>query len=375
METVNQIVKDLFSQFEPGQYSVGFDQLGVDSFDLLELRVRLENGTGHRIPDSRWVTFKSFNDIERYYNDSQPDQVSHRSSSGVSLHRKVRVNMPHMVLGGLSEHWLFKELGDLHWEMVCDALRMESHNVLDELGNRLYATFVRVRWEGTNHLKSYRENEEIELNSKLSRFGKSMFFSNVSISNEEKTINSELMSTFSMRQSDNKSLLKGEPSIPPDSAVKEVAAMPPLGEEYRETRRGNQRSVLLGGEEIRLANESLFEIDYELNPYHDVNGVNLLYFAAYPTINDFCEAKYFQASRPDLVKKLWAAEASTVARDVFYYGNCNLDDQLVFKVNSCELVENNRVALATSLFRKSDGQQIANIFTVKKTHGAITCPS
>ena len=372
METVNKIVRDLFSQVGDGQFDVGFVQLGIDSFDLLELRVRLENSFGHRIPDTRWVGFKSFQDIERYYGESQPKTGPDGSTTGITHQRALRLNMPQMVLGGLSEHWLFKELGDIHWEMVCDALETQSHNVLDELGNRLYATFVRVRWESSSHhLKQFRENEELEFNGDVFRFGKSMFFSNVAVAGEGKNIKASLMSTFSVRQSDNKSLLKGEPTIPTNSRVKETVAMPPLGEEYRETRRGNQHSVVLDGDEISLGKENLFEIEYELNPYHDVNGVNLLYFAAYPTINDVCEARFIHLTRQDLLQKFWAAEASTVARDVFYYGNCNLDDKIVFRVNSCEVSPDNKIKLATSLLRKSDGQQIANVFTVKQIHGPV----
>ena len=37
---------------------------------------------------------------------------------------------------------------------------------------------------------------------------------------------------------------------------------------------------------------ALFEAEYKIVPYHDINGVGLLYFAAYPTISDICELAY-----------------------------------------------------------------------------------
>jgi len=45
---------------------------------------------------------------------------------------------------GLSENWLLRHLGDLHWQIICDALGKASRDIQDEQGSRLYASFVRV---------------------------------------------------------------------------------------------------------------------------------------------------------------------------------------------------------------------------------------
>lgn len=370
MQDVSKIIRELFSSYDERDWGVTFDQLGVDSFDLMELRVRLEQATEHNIADGVWVSCSSFRDIQRYYlslNGAGGAQAEPRP--GLASHRTLSINMPQMVLGGLSEHWLFKELGDMHWTMVCDALDSESHNLLDELGNRLYATFVRLRLENSHHLREFRENERLDFEGGMSRFGKSMFFSDISGHGDEKEIRASLMTTFSVRQSDNKSLMKGEPRIPAHSRVVEKPSMPQFGEDYREMRKGNKSTLDLSGENFPVGRDVLFEMDYRLNPYQDMNGVNLLYFAAYPTISDVCETEFIHRSRRDAFKKHWAAESSTLARDVFYYGNCDLDDGIVFQVNSFEFVSAQRVKLATSLLRKSDLQLIANIFTLKALHG------
>jgi probable biosynthetic protein (TIGR04098 family) len=357
--TILQIIKTISPRFDESQLNLSFDQCGLDSFDLLEIRVQLEKAAKAVIPDTQWISFKSFADIQRYLDNA------------ITNSRRTSVNMPQMALGGLSESWLLKELGDIHWGMTCQALNSESHKLTDELGNRLYATFVRVRYESTHHLKTFRENELLDFQARLSRFGRSMFFSDVSVDGESKKVRASLMTTFSMRGSNNKTLLKGEPLVPPDCAARVCDSLPPFGEEYRAMRRGDSRVLQLGNETFTPAKDLLFETTYEINPYHDLNGVNLLYFAAYPLISDFCEIAFIRKHHADVAGRCghWPVAASTIARDVFYYGNCDLDDGIVFGVNSFEKGRDRKIKIATSLFREAaqeDRQLIANIFTVKE---------
>jgi probable biosynthetic protein (TIGR04098 family) len=365
MISILHIVRQTARDFADTQLALPFHECGLDSFDLLEIRVRLESETKQAIPDGRWFSFKSFQDIQNYFNDNGAATAADSTTASVTSRRTIAINMPQMVLGGLSESWLFKELGDIHWSMTCDALQSESDKLADELGNRLYATFVRVRIESSEHLKKFRENERLEFQSRLSRFGRSMFFSDLTVAGEEKQMDVSLMTTFSLRQTDNKSLLKGEPLIPADCKVNVNDSLPRFAEEYREMRKGDAQQLGLAGETFRPSKDVVFETVYGLNPYHDLNGVNLLYFAAYPIISDFCELAFIEQERPDLSAKRWPIKASTVARDVFYYGNCDLEDRIVFGVNSFALDPDGRCKIATSLSRESDRQLIANIFTVK----------
>ena len=371
MNDASQIAREILSRFDSDQRSLAFERLGLDSIDFLELRINLENKTEHRIPDSEWVSFTSLQDIQDYFDRSSNGGAGARATLPESAigKRSIKINMPQMVLGGLSENWLFKELGDLHWTLVCDALGSPSHELVDSLNNRLYATFVRIRLESTHRLMIFQENERLTFQGEMARFGKSMFFSDVLINGEGKEIQVSLMTTFSIRQSDNKSLLKGEPTIPESCRVEEKLSMPAFGMEYREMRKGEVRKHTLAQETFTVRAPDarpLFETTYEINPYQDLNGVNLLYFAAYPMINDICEHEFIEQHHPQAFKKHWASEASTIARDIFYYGNCDINDGIVFQVNSCEFTENRRMKLATSLLRQSDSKLIANIFTVKE---------
>jgi probable biosynthetic protein (TIGR04098 family) len=365
MISILQIVRQTARDFAGSQLALPFHECGLDSFDLLEIRVRLETETKQPIPDGHWFSFKSFQDIQQYLDDSHSATTAEATTPAVTARRTIAVNMPQMALGGLSESWLFKELGDIHWGMTCDALQSESDKLTDELGNRLYATFVRVRIESSAHLKKFRENERLEFQSRLSRFGRSMFFSDLTVTGEEKQVDVSLMTTFSLRQTDNKSLLKGEPLIPAGCNARVFDSLPRFAEEYREMRKGDTQEFTLADEKFKPAKDLIFETVYGMNPYLDLNGVNLLYFAAYPMISDLCELEFIERERPDLSANRWPFKASTLARDVYYYGNCDLEDRIVFGVNSFTLETDGRCKIATSLFRESDRQLIANIFTVK----------
>lgn len=366
MTSILRIIRAISPEFEESRLFLPFDQCGLDSFDLLEIRVRLENEAEMIIPDSQWFSFKSFGDIQSYLDTVTAVVSNQPETAGITNRRQTLMNMPQMALGGLSESWLFKEFGDIHWDMACNALKSESHKVSDELGNRLYATFVRVRFESSQHLKRFRENERLDFQGRLSRFGRSMFFSDITVRGEGKQINTSLMTTFSLRQSNNKSLLKGEPLIPESCAARVFDSLPAFAEEYREMRKGDKRDLVLAHRKFTVGTDSLFEMSYQINPYQDLNGVNLLYFAAYPLISDYCEMEFISQQQKDIVVGHWPIAASTIARDVFYYGNCDLDDRIVFVVNSFEPGQDRKFKIATSLLREVDRQLIANIFTVKE---------
>lgn len=90
--------------------------------------------------------------------------------------------------------------------------------------------------------------------------------------------------------------------------------------------------------------------------------MGLLYFAAYPTINDHCEMEYF-ADDPS-----WCLRASTLTRDIHYYGNCDLNDRILYRLHQ-RRDEPGAVILSGSLARKSDGVVIAQLTTTKAIRG------
>ena len=258
--------------------------------------------------------------------------------SGGKIGRSFNINMPQMSMGGLSESWLFKELGDMHWQMITDGLQCPSSELSDASGNRLYATFTRISVSSSTALASYKENAPFDLEGQLFRFGSGVYFSEINFTNGR----ARIMSTFSMRGEggSNVNLLKGHPKIPPICRVAKHRTLPEFGQEYTTVRASNLSS-------------DIFTCEYEIIPQYDINGVGLLYFASYPIISDICEGRF--ASQRNL---------STTKRDVFYIRNCDPADTLVFRIHGWESSDL-FVESETSISRKSDGFLMARIFTTK----------
>lgn len=282
----------------------------------------------------------------------------------MSLKKNLTINMPQMAIQALSENWLFKELGDNHWNMICQGLGTKSYDLKNDTGERLYATFVRIRISSDGSLRSFRENQNADVEGSLSRFGDSMYFSDMKFTTDTAIINAELMTTFSIRDKvDNTSLSKAEPDGVINS-VENQTSFPSFGNEYRLAKKRVLKSLSYGPYNFKVDDsEVLYSTKYTLNPFYDINGVNLLYFAAYPIINDVCEARYFNSLGSD---EAWEQNYYTAYKDVLYYANCNLEDSIVYELLSTEKLSSTEVKNSSLLRRESDGEIIAKIFSIKR---------
>lgn len=342
-QQIFEIFQEEIPNLSPADLQAPFNRLAIDSFALVSLRARIETQIGCQISDDRWTSAETLADlIETVSGDSaDPDlPVSRAAGEGRTYH----LNMPQMALGGLSESWLLKELGDLHWSMITKGLRCRSSELKDGEGDRLYATFTRISMALDRPLLSFRENEPFSLDGKISRFGAGVFFNDVKIGAGG---SARIMSSFSRRgeRGSNVSLLKGQPDIPPDCEIAALAEQPDFAREYQ-ARRSEHPST------------TLCECEYEIIPQHDINGVGLLYFAAYPIIADICEMRHFG--------KEIACRYSTRKRDVFYFGNCDPDETLVHRVHVWRIDER-EIEIESSLSRKADGVTMACLVTTKET--------
>ena len=352
VQAVNAALSAELSSFSPDAADTPFDVLGFDSFSMLSLRIRIEQVLGSSIGDEAWVALTTPAQllalVANSHRERRPPDDASRSQHAS---RRYVLNMPQMAVSGLSESWLFKELGDIHWAMITDGLRVSSSELRDGTGERLYATFSRIRFESTHPLSAFTENEEVVLNGRITRFGGGMFFSDILVSGAAKSIRASVMSTFTKRgvPTSNDALLRGQPFIPPDCPIPALAEMPSFGEAYRRRR----SSVLT---------PPSFECEYQIIPFHDINGVGLLYFAAYPIISDICELRYMRQGNR------WASRASTVSRDICYFANCDMDELLIYRVHARQEL-GPRVEIESSIARAKDGTLMAHLVTDKELIG------
>lgn len=350
--------------------SQDFAALGLDSFALINLRIGLEARVGRPIADSAWLTLRTPADLLAGEGE-QPSlppvaapPIPARPSSTPEPHRPTatgvrrsrtlpegprafpagewrdyRINLPHMAMRGLGEPWLMRELGDIHWSALLRELETTASELSDSNGDRLYATFTRIRWRSDVPLTSYQESEAFDLETRVERYGAGMFFSRVKGNGARGTLDAEVMTTFAKfgEAGANTSLLKGQPVIPPGCAIPAVPALPPFAADYRALRASD-------------FGPSVFECDYEQQPPHDINGVGLLYFATYPTIFELCLMRHGG-------RRLLTG-FSLVERDICYFANADPDEVLRFRLHDLSEDEEGLSYRAT-LSRTSDGKTMA----------------
>lgn len=286
---------------------------------------------------------------------------------------RYALGMPQMLLGGLSERWLLKEAGDIHWRMVCGDLGVPSGKLTGDEGERLYASFMRIRMESSVPLSCYGENEVLEHASELSRFGDKRFFTAQTFRGASGEVRVEMATVFVSRESDNKSLARATPQQLVHSRCHSHPVLPPFGQGFQKLRRVAFEEtapvgavVQLGGVDFDWSDHSLDTRGYVVNPYYDLNGVGLLYFASYPRIHDVCEAHYLneQLRRAGLAGEA-AMQLGPVARDTYYFGNADAGDELELRLRRIERLAGDRLRIWSTLFRQRDGVRIADQFVVK----------
>ncbi|HEY1115195.1 MAG TPA: LnmK family bifunctional acyltransferase/decarboxylase [Chitinophagaceae bacterium] len=355
-------IQELLPEISEADLRLPLQEGCIDSIDLVCIRALLEKRVGE-LPDVVWNQFTTVQQAIDYCEKEDAGQGLAAEAEPVLLQREHEINMPQMARGCLSEHWLFKELGDLHWVLLAAGLGTPSGELKDNRGARLYATFVRIQMVH-DPLYSFRENEKLNLQGALRRFGVSTYISQVEGSCSGKGLNALLMTTFSARvEGNNTALLKSEPLVR-HNGVSEYVLMPTFLRDYRLLRKGLLEEFLISGIPFSIAGEVLFETEYDIHPYYEINGVGLLYFAAYPVISDVGEASYFNQIAKE--RHCWEDRYSTTVRDVFYFANCNSDDRVVYQLNSVDPIEEDKIRLCSTLYRKSDGALMARLFTVKK---------
>ena len=310
--------------------------------------------------------------------DKSSKQKDKKKKHSQKCQRTYAINMPEMHWGGLSENWLQKEFGDMHWALIAKGLGVKSDELVDAKGERLYASFVRLRWEASESLYNFKENQKIKLTSKLSRYGGKMFFSNVRIKHKHQAIRAKLMSVFSTRNGrDNQSLKKGTPLVAEAPKIPRLKKLPDFANEYMKiklslnTPTEKQTEIKLGGVTFHPSTTVLFTKDYLIEPYDDVNGVGLLYFASYAKISDKCERQFFHQLLGENKELDWAENSACLARDIFYFGNANPEETLRYELNDYQFLDEKRLKLTSSLYRKGDGELIAEIFSIKKLQKLI----
>jgi len=331
-------------------------QTNIDSIDLVVIRVALEKHFGFEIPDNIWFNSQSLDESIAYFDKNKDSKriADFYTKSDVTLSDDIEIRMPQMANSSLSEFWLIQYFGDAHWQLLTKGFNKKSSEFQSHNNNRLYATFLRIRYE-ISPLNQFVENDVITFQSNIKGFGNNSFLSKIIGDCKKKNLQATLMTTFSERENlNNTKITKCEPRLD-SSNILPLSKKPLFLNDYRLLRKNLIERIESPYGHFIVNDKLIFTIYYEINPFYDINGVGLLYFASYPLISDSCLLKYL----PRTMK------SNTIYRDIFYCANSNMNDKIIFKLNSF-IEDKNYINLQTSLYRESDNQLLSKIFTVKQ---------
>ena len=275
--------------------------------------------------------------------------------------RRIRLGMPHLDAGGLSEAWLFRHAGDLHWDAISQRLGVASDDIRGDDLQRLYPTVVALRARYTAPLSAARENDLFDGSVEMVPCGGACAHGRISAAVGGNRLSVDLVTTFAARQPDG-SMRMALPAArlaalwQPGSAPSRLALL------ARAARRRQPLDDAFAGPSLDPPGPALGRVRHRPSPYADYNGARLLYFAAYPTIADTAERQV--VTELGLVSRRtdWALAVSPIARDVFYYGNLPLGDGLLVDVLAFDLTDDG-VKTRVRLRRMRDRVPIADVIT------------
>ena len=280
------------------------------------------------------------------------------------------IHLPQTDATGLSENWLFKHCGEMHWDHLCAAMGVSgvnSQEMRDDAGNRLYPTFLAIKGRYATPLSKVQMDQHFQTTVKLNHFGRAFFHSTIAFTNAEARFDLEMLTTFVARYKKGFNDLRQ--SLPSANLVYNSSPLnspPSLLKHSQRLRHAEIANYDFAGHQFSSSENGLdLQITCEPSPYIDYNGAGLLYFAAYPTITDTLERQLI--IRHTLMEGAgdWAVRTSTIARDVFYYRNLNLGQRLKATLRRFDRVGEN-IILHTALTAESDGAALADIFTAKR---------
>jgi probable biosynthetic protein (TIGR04098 family) len=149
------------------------DRQGLDSLQLIILRERLESSLAVVFSDEEWMAL----DTPASVLARVSSQMGGPTTSALNWTRAdLEIGMPLTGRNNLAETPLLQYLGDQRWRHVSDLIGIPSRDIVDEAGERLYATFfyVEIEFPEGRPMSSFGENDRFTVMSSVARYGTSM---------------------------------------------------------------------------------------------------------------------------------------------------------------------------------------------------------
>jgi probable biosynthetic protein (TIGR04098 family) len=283
--------------------AVPMDRQGLDSLQLIILRERLESSLAVVFSDDEWMTLDTPARVLAHVTSQ-----TRTAAASSSLHWKrthLEIGMPLTGRNNLAETPLLQYLGDQRWRHISELVGVPSREIVDEAGERLYATFfyVELAFPANRPMSSFGENDQLTVMSSMARYGTSMvdgisYLLPVPSSTDVRSLSldqavsmgipaARLSNIFVKQFAGAQWLKKGRPAHPAFLTIPSVANPP---DSYEATKAAERSGAFEApGEEWTPLTAGPVDRDYCLVPDRDLNGAGLVYFANYPTFLDICE--------------------------------------------------------------------------------------
>jgi len=289
--------------------------------------------------------------------DGAPQPATPIAPGGPEVPRRVRLGMPHLDAGGLSENWLFRQAGALQWEAIADRLGVRTDEIRDAAGTRLYPTVVAVRARYDAPLAAFGEDDALDFAVEVVPCGRACAQGRIVAASGDRRLSLEVLTSFAARGPEG---LRTKHLAPPlaDRWAVPPGPEPAIARLARAARRGQAVDDAFSGPILAAQGPAQGELTYQPSPWADYNGAGLLYFASYVTIADTAARQLLR--HRELPGPDWALATSAIRRDVYYYDNLPLGSALQATLRLFE-TDGTNVVTHVRLSRAEDGRPMADV--------------
>ncbi len=344
------------------------DQQGLDSLQLIILRERVESSLAVVFSDEEWMALDT---PARVLARVKSDTGITDASSPLWSRADLEIGMPLTGRNNLAETPLLQYLGDQRWRQISDVIGVPSREIVDDAGERLYATFffVEVAFPPGRPMSSFGENDQFTVMSSLARYGTSMVdgisylvpgsgaswtpFTSMQQAVDAGVPAVRMSNIFVKQFAGAQWLKKGRPAHPNFARVPALAEPP---DSYETTKQAEQAGRFESSTaEWTPMTDGPVQRDYKLVPDRDLNGAGLVYFANYPMFLDICERDVLASARSPLSEDL-LDDRTLIRRRTAYLNNASSRDTLRIEIEPWSRVVGSLLHLHVNsrMFRRSD---------------------
>jgi len=387
------------------------EDLGADSWQYLEFRTELERIFRINIPDAevdRLATLReSTGLVQEYIKQDIPESPADRAETATPVARDKRpwrsgdsylgedgayyvdleLGIAHLGRLNFTETPMLKLLGEFRWSHIGRFTKVPSKQLIDETGDRLYATFyyVDIKFPRKTPMASFGENDRFTVVNTLQSYGNSImdgytFFYPASWPSEKKVpLNSgkeaEEMGIPYVRSSNIfVKMLQGaswlKKSRPAQAGADNIPKIAEVPDTYPRIKRANEEGRFWEApKNYSLLSPKSLSLEYQIVPDQDLNGVGLLYFANYSMILDVAERKLLSEQPVIPICHDLLDFRTVVSRENAYLSNAHQSDSIKVVINvwmENPFLSDNpapemspiRLFLNYEMHRKSDGRKM-----------------